>query len=426
MMKSQLISLKSLYLGTIPKKGYLTHGFDSYPAKMIPHMARFLIENVSKPGQTILDPFCGSGAVLIESLISGRNAIGVDLNPIACLLAKAKTTPYDPNLLEIQLGEILKQFTKSRRPYRYNFTNASYWFTPATLRKLGVIKTVLHTYLPSIDPEYTFFWRAVMVAIVRECSRADTRGPKPFISKKAREKRFGRHFDPFKLFESKARSWISAEHQYARKLEENGNKPWNKVIEGDSRQLSQLLNGEMVDAVVTSPPYLSAQDYYRASKLQLFILGYSLPDKLREWSRELIGSDRILREPVLLDMKLPCSLAEEKKLKLVKRNEKNAYVFAKYVLDMSRVLGEIGNVLKSGSYCAIASGYNLISGIVIPTPEVIVELASTEGFRLTHCYKDRIRDRWVPTVRNGHNGVIDEEYLLIFKKREKEHGHETL
>jgi len=415
-MEPKVINLKSRYREAILERGYFTHIFDNYPAKMIPHMARFLIDEISKPGQTILDPFCGSGAVLVESLLSGRNAIGIDLNPLATLFAKVKTTVYCPSFLETQLEEILHQVTHHLSFYQYDFPNASYWFTPATLRKLGTIKEVLSNYLPKLDPDYVFFWEAILAAIVRECSKADTRGPKPFISKQARQKRAGKHFNPFKVFESKARLWISVEQVYTKWFEQKGGHSQIRLIEDDSRGLSHLLGEGTVDAVITSPPYLSAQDYYRSSKLQLFVLGHSSPAGLRECSREFIGSDRILSNDALLDIELPCCTGDAIRSELAKHNKKSASVFAKYVLDMSRVLNELNLVLKSNAYCVIVSGYNLISSIIIPTPEVIVELAENGGFQLTVCYADRIRDRWVPTIRNGHNGVIDQEYLLVFKK----------
>lgn len=411
------INLKKIF-PKIPRGAYLTHGFDTYPAKMIPHMAKFLINKISKPGQTILDPFCGSGSVLIESSVSGRNSIGVDLNPLAILYTKAKTNIYDTVKLESQLEEIIRKFSRYRNHHKYNFPNANYWFTPATLRKLGVIKKVLDNYLGRIEPDYIHFWRAVKVAIVRECSKADTRGPKPFISKKARKERVGKHFDPFKFFESKARSCIMAQNRYKEKIKESNSKPKTKVIEGDSRNLMHLLSSEKIDAVLTSPPYLNAQDYYRSSKLQLFTLGCLTETDLRHLSKELVGSDRIRIEQELIDTNLPCSLSETIKLNLLKRNKKSACVFSKYVLDMSKVLGEISYLLKSGSYCAIVSGHNLISGIEIPTPEVIIQLASKQGLQLSVCYIDKIRDRWVPTIRNGHNGVIDDEHLLVFRKIE--------
>jgi len=415
----QHVDLKSMF-PDISRSTYLTHGFDSYPAKMIPHMARFLIEKTSRIGQTILDPFCGSGSVLIESLISGRNAIGVDLNSLAIILSMAKTTTYDTERLKAQLSEILSRIGKCTHPHQYDFPNSDYWFTPATLRKLGAIKVTLDKYLPKIEDDYAFFWKAVTTSIVRKCSKADTRGPKPFISKNAREKRAGKHFDPVKLFELEANSWICIEQDYVKKLKEVGTDSRIEVIQGDSRKLSKLLKNRTVDAVVTSPPYLSAQDYYRSSKLQRFVLGDSTPRELMQWSRTIIGSDRLLANQQLLDETLPCDLAETIKSALInqkhKHSKKNAAIFAKYVMDMAMVLNQIGLVLKTGSPCVIVLGYNLISHIVIPTPEVIIQLASKEGFKLKHYYSDKIRDRWVPTIRNGHKGVIDEEHLLVFEK----------
>src|SRR5262245_2914227 len=67
----------------------LTHGLHSYPARMHPAMARSLIHLLS-PG-SILDPFCGSGTTLVEGRFAGKKSVGVDINPLAVLVAKAKT-----------------------------------------------------------------------------------------------------------------------------------------------------------------------------------------------------------------------------------------------------------------------------------------------------------------------------------------------
>lgn len=419
MLRPQHVDLKLMF-PSIRKSTYLTHGFDSYPAKMIPHMARFLIEKISRPGQTILDPFCGSGAVLIEALLHGRNAIGVDFNTLAVALGVAKTTVYDTSILEKQLQEILRRAIRCSRPHIYDFPNAEYWFTPATLRKLGQLKTTLDRYLPAINPSYRYFWRAVAFSIVRKCSKADMRGPKPFISKTARVNRAGRHFDPIRLFESEARKWFLIEDRYLEALRANPSKATANLIHGDSRRLSRLVSGKKVDAVITSPPYLSAQDYYRSSKLQRLIFEGVSAEQLIEWSRDIIGTDRLMNGDHLLEADLPGDLADRIRIKVLATNEKNskrlAKVFSRYVLDMSKVLAEIGCILKKGAPCVIVLGYNLMSHIVIPTPEVIIQLASRAGLELEVRYADRIRDRWVPTIRNGHKGVIDEEHLLVFRK----------
>jgi len=71
-----------------------THSIHPYPAKFIPQIPRNLIK-LFHPGDSsvVLDPFCGSGTTLVESIDLGLNAWGIDVNPLACLIARVKTTP---------------------------------------------------------------------------------------------------------------------------------------------------------------------------------------------------------------------------------------------------------------------------------------------------------------------------------------------
>ena len=63
-----------------------------YPAKFIPQIPRQLIEFLADgPGVRVFDPFCGSGTTLVEAQAAGLPSIGVDLNPIATLIAGSKT-----------------------------------------------------------------------------------------------------------------------------------------------------------------------------------------------------------------------------------------------------------------------------------------------------------------------------------------------
>ena len=72
---------------------YLTHGLHPYPAKFIPQIPNALIQELSSVGETVGDIFCGSGTTLLEALQLKRHAVGIDANPLATLITKAKTTP---------------------------------------------------------------------------------------------------------------------------------------------------------------------------------------------------------------------------------------------------------------------------------------------------------------------------------------------
>ena len=388
------------------------HSLDRYPAKMIPQMAWFLIESVSKPGDVVLDPFCGTGTVVRESLALDRNAIGLDVNPLATLITRAKVGCYSRDLLEQQLLQLTESFRTESASFDFTFPNAKYWFTPATLRKLGTIRCVVDRLSRQLSGTYPDFWRAVLASIVRQSSRADTRGPKPFISKRAREHRKGKHFDPFKLFALAAVSRIEALTGDHSNLGDHN----VEVVRGNATTIRACIQSNRVDAVVTSPPYLNAQDYYRSCKLELWVVGLLEPDALKKWAKEeLIGSDRIPVDRCLFDLPMASPTSEALRDMLVTVSPKSACVLTRYTLDMERVFDQMGQVLKPGGHCAIVSGDNTLSNVPVRTHQIITDLAIGSGFSLKHHYVDTIRDRWVPPSRKGHSGVIREEHIQIFQ-----------
>ena len=82
---------------------YLTHSLHPYPAKFPPQLPHAILEKFGVVGQTVLDPFCGSGTTLVEARIMGFNAIGVDVNGLSSLLSKVKSTPL--SIEEIELAQ---------------------------------------------------------------------------------------------------------------------------------------------------------------------------------------------------------------------------------------------------------------------------------------------------------------------------------
>lgn len=71
----------------------LTHNFYRYPARFAPEFAKDVILGFSQEGDSVLDAFMGGGTTIVEAIACGRNALGIDINPLAHFIAKAKTTP---------------------------------------------------------------------------------------------------------------------------------------------------------------------------------------------------------------------------------------------------------------------------------------------------------------------------------------------
>ena len=76
---------------------YLSHDIHPYPAKFVPQLPSTIIELLSSPGDLVWDPFGGSGTTALEALLKDRSCISTDVNPIARIVGRAKTTP--PNII---------------------------------------------------------------------------------------------------------------------------------------------------------------------------------------------------------------------------------------------------------------------------------------------------------------------------------------
>src|SRR4030065_1198736 len=90
-LNDELELIRSLY--SEKRVSGLTHNFYRYPARFSPEFARETILQFTNEGDYVLDAFMGSGTTIVEAIANGRNAIGVDINPISCFITKVKTTP---------------------------------------------------------------------------------------------------------------------------------------------------------------------------------------------------------------------------------------------------------------------------------------------------------------------------------------------
>jgi len=121
-----------------------THGIHKYPAKFIPQIPRWGIKEFTRPGDIVLDPFCGCGTTLVESLLSGRNAYGLEISPLAKLITKTKITKIKPAPLEKEHLRLLNKLKKRVwSPFYWKpfiEPNLLKWFKPQSVKGLSIIK----------------------------------------------------------------------------------------------------------------------------------------------------------------------------------------------------------------------------------------------------------------------------------------------
>ena len=139
---------------------YLTHNFHPFPAKFIPQIPRILIEQFSEPGDTVFDPFCGSGTTLVEASLLGRNSIGTDINPISILASRVKTTPLDANqvgLVSSTVSAIKDRIQEGRLSQDIpEFHGRDHWFMEHVQHELAMQREVILAMTGDDTPERLF------------------------------------------------------------------------------------------------------------------------------------------------------------------------------------------------------------------------------------------------------------------------------
>jgi len=123
------VSFRNL-VGPLPAHD-LTHSVHPYPARLVRHLPRFLLncDQLGSPGTVVLDPFCGSGTVLVEAMARGRPAWGVDANPFARLLSQVKTTPMERREIDGAARRAIAEAKRRRTVSPPDVVNIGRWFT---------------------------------------------------------------------------------------------------------------------------------------------------------------------------------------------------------------------------------------------------------------------------------------------------------
>jgi DNA modification methylase len=207
---------------------YLTHWIYPYKGKFHPQMIRALMNIIKiRNGETLFDPFVGSGTAVLEAQILGVNAIGLDISPLCVLVSKVKTESVD----------VLDEIKKYKDFYLF--------------KKGGK---------EASDERVKNFYKVAEMMAHSDQSRR------------------GKNFES--SFVSDALKMIASVEDYSKAIKKHDLKIGKtKILEGDARKIN--LKDESVDGIITSPPYSIALNYVANDAHSLKALGYDL-DKIKE------------------------------------------------------------------------------------------------------------------------------------------------
>jgi len=414
----------------LSKSDRATHLIHTYPAKLLMHIPYFFLNNsiFSKPGDIILDPFCGSGTVMLESMLAHRNSIGADANPLARLITRVKTTKYETRIINRLLKNILNTELDDGLVVP-KVGNLDYWFLPHI--QLGLLKLIEGIKLVEDQKYQDFFW-VCFSNCIKKVSLAD---PRVSVPVKLNPLRYPEDHRLFKETQKKIdnlksinvqEKFVDIVKSNCLKFEDfmqNNSTTSSEVISDDARKITrklgcdELLGDETVSLVLSSPPYAGAQKYIRSSSLNLGWLSY-LDEKttLNLLDSQNIGRENYKKHEYSVFLPTGINEADELLKDIHTINPLRAHIASNYLIEMRQAFKESVRVLKKGGFLILIAANNQVCGKEFKTQEYLVEILKSLGLKIKLRLIDDIKSYGLMTKRNKTASVITREWVLVFEK----------
>jgi DNA modification methylase len=400
-------------------QSHLTHGVHKFPAKFFPELPRYLILKYSTKGDNVLDPMCGSGTVVLEAMLNNRIGIGIDIDPIARLISKVKTTPINPNVLFNAAHELSSQIhefenTVEHQPCIPDFHYRDNWFRPFVLRELAIINDSIGALLAKYQDDNDWndigdFFRVVLSSIIRDVSNADSHCTRTVLRKKV-VKTISSGETYTKFSEKLAQQCKSMSEFY----EVSESLDINDVRLPIGNAIATGLDGESIDLAVTSPPYINAVDYPRTHQLEMYWLGFLGGGPLSHVKRKYIGTETVYKDEYATLRTSSYETLDPILEKIFDSDPRRSYIVFKFFEDMKKQLAETYRLLKPGGTYCLAIGSNLIRGVEVRSDQILSEIAITDiGFELERSFFSKLIRHFIRIPRPER---MLGEWVLVLRK----------
>jgi hypothetical protein len=385
---------------------------------MIPQVARHLIallRRLHPEPQTLLDPFCGAGTVLVEAARQNLEAWGNDLNPLALRISKARTTPIDDNRLRSQLSALSCRLTplalaawKGPIPV---FPGRDFWFKPQVAQALAFVAAQIREVADADVRDLAWIAFSETVRWV-----SNTRNGEFKLYRLPSDKLAVWNPDVLALYRDLLARYAEGLRTFNPELRQAPVAP--RIVSGDARELS-VVSDRYFDLMVTSPPYGDSRTtvaYGQFSRLSLEWLGAPSADA-RAIDQRLLGG-KALPMPVnaLPSPTLQASLAQ-----IAQKDGRRAREVEAFYYDLDRAIAAITRKLKPGALCAWVVANRTVKRLVLPTDRIIAELSSVRQFSVVDNLTRNIPNKRMPLANSPSNiagdtgATMTREHLLILR-----------
>ena len=408
-------------------------GFFPYYAGFPEQFADGILGNSGLGAGTLVgDPWNGSGTTTFVASTLGFSSIGIDVNPVMVVVAKARLLPPSEADSIIPLGgEIVRQAALSREPLSGSDPLLK-WLGPSSAESVRAIERSIRRHLVS-EPSDTLGRPSpdkmsgiaatnyvALFSVCRElCASFRASNPTWLRFPREGERRAGapREFIADR-FRTKVRAMANALLNRAEVLPELG---MAEIKLGSS--VDPVFENQSVDLFLTSPPYCTRIDYTAATRIELAVLEplcYSSPTKL---SYEMIGSTRVPQHAIAPSSEWGAACIEFLRSLRAHPSKASAGYYYKTHLDyfdkLSRSLKQMDKALKVGGRAIIVVQDSYYKNVHNDIPLIVTEMAEIVGLRQKHREDFRISRTMAnmnPKVRAYRSDVGATEAVICFER----------
>lgn len=389
------------------------HRIHAYPAKFpafITTKALFFAQQNGVKTTCVADVFCGCGTVAFEAKRNNINFWGCDINPVATMIAKAKSRKYQPWRLEKYYDTIIKVFLQSTFDNVYDSANErlKYWYDREQYKDLFRLKSAIEE---SISPssDYRLFFTCAFSNILKATSRWLTKSIKPQIDP------YKKPADVMVVFKEQCKFMMAANEE-----SDVFGESTIDIITGNF--LDSSVNRPKVDMIITSPPYVTSYEYADLHQLSSLWLGFA--EDYRELRNGSIGSLHHVYN-FERELKRLNNTGSSIVFRLLDQHKPKARSVAKYFLDMQQVAAVCHSMLNNGGMALFVIGNTEYKGVKIDNACHLAESLISSGFAEVFVTKRKISKKILTPYRDKRGRftandvgrkVYGEEFILIGRK----------
>ncbi len=375
-----------------------THGIHPYPAMMIPQVARRLIQTYGKDGGTLFDPYCGTGTTLLEGMLADMESAGTDLNPLARLIAKVKTTPIDLESVDDAIENFVDfglevAYADTIRVSLPKIPNIDYWFSERAQCHLALTLG----YIRGIACERTAdFFKVAFSLTARKVSW--TKNSEFKLVRMPRERMESHNPDVFSVMYEILSSNREAFASLRETLDDEPRIPAVHDFNTVTEMPQYILPSESIDMVVTSPPYGDSRTtvaYGQFSRLSSQWLGYEEANRV---DNALMGGSRLVKSVSFGVKELDDVIGE-----IASVDGKRANEVASFFVDYRDSIKNVASAMKPGGYACYVVGNRRVKGFEVPTAEATAAFFESNGFSHVDTFSRNIPNKRMPSMNSPTN-----------------------